>query len=112
VTRLTDLDAVFVGKVNFQTTEFTEQDNIDGAQGILFNCPLCGRHSVLAWFSNPTNAPRVPDTFEPGPGRWTASGSGLMDITLIPSINLDTEKMKAFPDACKWHGWVKSGDAA
>jgi Family of unknown function (DUF6527) len=123
--KLRDLDARFVGQLNVQTGGFTEQDGIEGAQGVLFQCPLCGQnqnavdtsngkgregaHYVLCWFKNPRNAPGVPDSMEPGPGRWIASGSGIDDLTLAPSVNLDVHPTDK---GCKWHGWVKSGEAA
>lgn len=72
------------------------------AQGILFDCPLCGRHSILAWFRDRG----VADDESPGPGRWTPTGTDFHDLTLTPSINLDVK-----PDsACKWHGWVTNGE--
>jgi hypothetical protein len=110
--RLIDLDANFVGMVDFATGDFCEQDCLHGAQGVMFDCQLCQAHSVLCWFNNPINAPKVPDSMEPKPGRWTAIGTNLSDLTLSPSVNLDTEKVRNNPTACKWHGWVKDGDVA
>ena len=109
--RLTELDACFCAKVDFSTGNFSEQNEIDGAQGVMFDCPLCQSHSVLVWFKNPLNAACVPDDMFPRPGRWTATGTGLSDLTLNPSINLDTESARKH-NSCLWHGWVKNGDAA
>lgn len=106
--KLRELEATFVGKAT--ANSFNEQDTIDGAQGIMFDCPLCHRHSVLCWFSNPINAPIVPADMEPGPGRWEASGSSIDDLTLNPSVNLDTQNAREHK-SCLWHGWVKNGNA-
>lgn len=102
--RLTDLDPEWVA--DYDPGDGSHRRDaaltVETAQGILFECPLCGHHSVLAWFRDRG----VPDDAEPGPGRWTPSGSGFADLSLAPSINLDVE-----PDAaCKWHGWVLNGD--
>lgn len=112
--KLRDLDACFCADVRFNTGSFNEQDSIDGAQGIIFDCPLCHRHSVLCWFSNPRNALTVPDDMNPGPGRWAISGNGIDDLTLNPSVNLDChtpEHNARYPSSCKWHGWVQNGEA-
>jgi hypothetical protein len=105
------------GQESFQFHE----DKLDGAQGIMFQCPRCaqgkpmveengerfvrGVHSLICWFSNPKNAPPVPDTMTPLPGRWEASGTNIGDLTLNPSVFLNSEA------GCRWHGWVKHGDA-
>lgn len=114
--KLRDLDASFCSKVDFNTGNFYEQESIDGAQGVMFDCPLCHRHSVICWFKNPCNAPIVPADMQPGPGRWEASGASLDDLTLDPSVNLDVprteEQKRLYPNTCLWHGWVRNGDAA
>jgi len=131
--KLRDLDAKFVGELNPATNGFRELgDSIAGAQGVLFQCPHCaagkatgaddathhyieGDHYILCWFSNPNNAPAVPDSVYPGPGRWTYSGTGIDDLTLSPSVDLSkgdpTDGIKPDP-ACMWHGHVTNGDAA
>src|SRR5712691_2150217 len=48
------------------------------AQGIMFTC-LCDNHRIVCWFVG-----KVPDDAVPGPGRWTASGTGYHDLTLGP----------------------------
>ena len=74
---------------------------ISRADGLLFDCPLCGRHSVLCWGRS------VHPDIKPNPGRWEITGTSLADVTLSPSVNLNVG-----PEAvCKWHGWVKNGDA-
>ena len=78
------------------------------AQGLLFLCPVCftanggpiGTHSVLVWFRDRG----VPDAKMPGPGRWTATGTGYLDLTLSPSIHLSGE------GGCGWHGQVTAGE--
>jgi len=85
-------------------------DTLVEAQGIWFLCPLCfdtnkgsiGTHWVGVGFAD--RAP--PGTFsqnkEGKDSRWSVSGTGLDDLVLTPSIQLDTEH------GCKWHGFVGS----
>lgn len=56
-----------------------------GANGILFVCPLCfqnnnhqrpGVHSVICW------EPEVPQSVDPKPGRWIMLGTDFNDLTL------------------------------
>jgi hypothetical protein len=83
------------------------------AHGIVFDCP-CATCRQPESFSQ-----RVEATFlgrgvadDKGshnkagkPTRWVVvSGSGLDDLTLQPSIQIE--------DACKWHGFVTAGVAA
>lgn len=103
--KLLDLDACFVAKADFSTGSYHEQQEMNGAQGVLFDCPKCRRHSVLCWFRNPISAPKVPDSFEPNGGRWEVSGTNFTDLTLKPSVNLE-------PHGCQWHGFVTNGDAS
>lgn len=99
MTKLSDLDATFVQHMT--DGNFREVAQIGEANGLLFDCPLCGKHSVLCWDRT------IPPDIPPKPGRWTITGSSLDDVTLNPSVNLNVR-----PDsACKWHGWVRNGDA-
>lgn len=122
--RLLDLDAEFVGE--YHERGYRRFNHIEGAQGVLFQCPVCavgkepgeevddltgerrrffrGAHYVLCWFSNPRNAPAVPADAFPRPGRWQATGETIDTLTLSPSVLLQS--------GCGWHGWVKNGDAA
>lgn len=108
--KLRDLDAHLVGQYDPTAGSFHYLDSMDGAQGLWFKCPLCGNHMMLCWFTNPRNAPKVPDDADPKPGRWEASGTGLDDLTLNPSVSLDTPAARA-AGTCLWHGWVVSGEA-
>lgn len=103
--RLTDdKDASFI---SFEMSEngcrLHHMPSADGAQGIMFTCPLpdCG-HTVIAWFKNPVNAEVAPPEALPSP-RWGRAGMTLADITLRPSINILS--------GCKWHGFVTNGEA-
>lgn len=109
--KLTELEATFVGKYHEGTdpadsTSHDELDSVEGAQGVMFVCPECGNHSVLCWFKNPRNAPIVPDSAFPKPGRWTFTGETIETLTLAPSVDLSVGGV-----GCLWHGWVKNGDA-
>lgn len=122
--KLRDLDAQFLGNVNAAEKSAMMQDSIDGAQAVLFQCPKCaigketgekdgrrfvrGAHHVKVCFANPRGAPVAPVEYDDNP-RWTMEGTSLDDLTLSPSINLDVPENGV--DSCKWHGWVKNGDA-
>lgn len=119
--RIIDLDAEFLTDAkdieNRQTFKICK--TLDGAQGLIMQCPGCakgkpvveedgerfviGVHSIICWFSNPKNAPKVPETMTPLPGRWEVSGDSLDNLTLNPSVWIK--------DGCGWHGWIKNGDA-
>ncbi len=108
--KLTDLDAEFV---RHTATGFQRVLEFSAAQGVVFVCPLAGQascsgHSILVWFAGRG----VPDAAAPEP-RWSASGTGLDDLTLSPSINLDVPpKEGGQARGCRWHGHVRDGDAS
>jgi hypothetical protein len=121
MTKIRDLDGTFLSNANAVAGTFREQPEMAGAQGVMFQCPVCsqgkeavttqsgrqavmGAHYVICWFKG-----MVPDEMKPGPGRWDASGTGLDDLTLNPSVNLDLPDNQ--PGSCKWHGWVQNGVA-
>jgi hypothetical protein len=124
--RLRELDGRFFGKVNAaRRSSMLQGDRIRGAQGVLFQCPKCsagkpvgddgrgfrGAHYIKVCFSNPRNALPAPAEYDDNP-RWEMSGSSLDDLTLSPSINLDVPSDDGVVYGCRWHGWVRSGDAA
>ena len=90
--KLQDLDAFFL-LLRGDAPVIT----IDIAQGVFFRCPACtDGHGIIAWFRDRG----VPDEELPGPGRWAPVGTGIDDLTLMPSINVK---------GC-WHGFVKDGE--
>ena len=126
--RLRQLDAQFIS--GWHPGGYTRQATVEGAQGILFQCPLCaqgkeygeeddpvighrgfyrGAHYVLCWFTNPRNAPRVPDDADPKPGRWTFEGDTVDTITFVGPA---AASVLLTPPGCGWHGFVKNGDAS
>jgi len=88
-------------------------DTLAEAQGVWFLCPLCfmknegrvGTHAVLCWFVG-----LVPDDIVPKPGRWTPQGTGLDDLTFVPSA--ERSQSVALTSGCAWHGFVMKGEAA
>lgn len=129
--RLRDLDGRFFG----ETTDSTSQmrDSLEGAQGVMFQCPSCARgldrgehegrtffrgaHYIRVCFSNPRGTSVASDAFAGGkPRRELVSGTSLDDLTLSPSINCDIPWKDAdgveHPSSCKFHGYVRNGDAA
>jgi hypothetical protein len=72
-----------------------DTDDLTEAQGLRFLCPKCDpAHYILVWFKDKL----VPTNEEPN-GRWTATGTGYLDLTLTPSINILS---------C-WHGFITNG---
>jgi hypothetical protein len=121
--KLRDLNASFLGNVAPDGSSYQMLDTIDGAQGVIFQCPKCaegkeageedgrrffvGVHSVICWFVNPRNAPRVSDDINPKPGRWNISGESLDDLTFTgPGAS-----SVLLTSGCGWHGFVTGGDA-
>lgn len=106
--KLSELDAQFVR----YTGNGGHQDvvTLAEAQGVVFTCPACysrngnsdiGVHSVLVWFRDRG----VPDEAVPKPARWAAIGTSLDDLTLSPSINLQTDARSMH----EWHGFITNG---
>ncbi len=81
---LAELDARLLKSLDDRTFQH-EGVSFDDADGVMFLCPLCfdtnrgsvGTHSCICW------RPRVPQTWNPKPGRWEFQGSSLQDLTLI-----------------------------
>lgn len=95
--RLADLDARFVVATD---TGWRDVDAFADAQGVLFDCPKCLGHKIMAWWPN---APSQLAGDPSGGKRWNASGTSLDDLTLSPSILLTS------PEGCGWHGFVRDG---
>jgi hypothetical protein len=107
--RLADLEPQLVRMIS--QGHYEDVADLSEAQGIMFLCPRCysrnggaeGTHSVLAWFRDRG----VPSDESPGPGRWVVlEGSGVDDLTLSPSINLENSRGLG----CEWHGNVTGGE--
>lgn len=103
--KLIDLDAHLVIATSLTDIDYLPaMAAVADAHGVMFECPKCHNHSVLVWFKD---RPQLHGAWEPL-ARWTATGHTLHDLTLTPSINLDTPGATG----CKWHGWLMNGDAA
>jgi hypothetical protein len=89
-----------------------EVDALGEAHGVWFLCPKCyaenggpiGTHAVLCWFVG-----RVPDDADPKPGRWTPTGTGLSNLTFVPSPGRSQSVL--LTGGCGWHGFVADGNA-
>jgi hypothetical protein len=77
------------------------------AQGIQFKCPHCvetsGHWVCVSFADRGVPAHLGSHGHNDEPTRWAASGTGLADLTLQPSIDIS--------HACGWHGWVTNGAA-
>ena len=95
------------------TEYIVDVDAIADADGVWFLCPKCcadnggraGTHAAICWFVG-----RVPDEVQPKPGRWTPQGTGLSDLTFVPSAGR-TQSVQ-LTGGCGWHGFVVNGYAA
>jgi hypothetical protein len=95
------------------TEHIVDVDALEDADGLWFLCPKCfadnggpiGTHAVLCWFVG-----RVPDDLDPKPGRWTPRGTGLTDLTFVPSPGRSHSVL--LTGGCGWHGFVSDGNAA
>ncbi len=95
------------------TEYIVDVDTLADADGVWFLCPKCfaanggreGTHGVICWFVG-----KVPDDVAPKPGRWTPTGSGLHDLTFVPSAGRTQSVL--LTAGCQWHGFVVNGDAA
>lgn len=95
--KLTELDPSFR---LYRDNALGKSDTFIEAQGILFDCPVCkDGHKILVWF----DGRNVPPQAEPSP-RWRASGTGLTDLTIQPSINCNTDTNNC------WHGFITNGE--
>lgn len=108
--KLSDLEARFLKYAPRDGKEFLEKvDSIAEADGVIFLCPKCfvenkgpvGTHSVLCW------SPKVPPTLNPKPGRWNLVGTGLHDLSLVAGSS-----SVLLTAGCRWHGFVRNGDAS
>lgn len=119
--RLVDLDAQFIGA--YHDKGYRRLDAIEGAQGIVFQCPKCaegkpraegggiqGAHYVVCWFRNPRGAAPVPPDAQPGPGRWWVEGTGLDDLSFVAG-DPPLPNSVLLKGGCNWHGYVTKGDA-
>lgn len=88
-------------------------DTLAEAHGIMFLCPKCyadepvgpvGTHRVLCWFVG-----KVADDVTPGPGRWTPKGTGVNDLSFVPSPGRTHSIL--LTGGCNWHGFIINGDA-
>ena len=132
------LNAHFIGgyhddRATGGSAGYRELPSIEGAQGLLFQCPKCaegkeygeerdeitgetigfhrGAHHIICWFRNPRNAPRVPDDIDPKPGRWWTVGDSIDTLTFDhgePPI----AKSVLLVGGCGWHGFITNGEAA
>lgn len=93
-------------------TVYQRINDLSQADGIIFLCPKCyitnkgkvGTHSVICWFVG-----KVPDNLSPKPGRWTPQGTGLHNLTFIPSAGRSNSVL--LTSGCGWHGFITNGNA-
>lgn len=111
---LAELDARFlIRSAPPDGVRYLTVPTLESAHGVNFLCPKCfqankgakGTHRVTCWFEG-----KVPDDANPGPGRWSPTGSGLSDLTFIPSERERRTSVKT-EGGCRWHGHIIGGCA-
>jgi hypothetical protein len=102
--KLRDLDASFVALG--ADGSITRLPGVQGAHAIWFDCP-CGRHSNLIAFE-PTvgTVPTSAGGLSRNGGRWKRDGETLDDLTLAPSIDVNSSGKNG---SC-WHGFIRKGE--
>ena len=81
-------------------------ENIREACGLMFLCPTCftcnegmvGTHRVMCWSTD------VSQDWEPNPGRWEITGTGLQDVSLTGG-----SASVAILGECGAHFWITHG---
>ncbi len=109
--KLSELEPKFIKYIDEKTFQFV--DDVAQAQGVEFLCPKCfqenkgnvGTHAVLCW----SRSAGVPDTAEPGPGRWRLVGTGLHDLSLMEEPG-KSRSVLLLGDGCKAHFFVTNGE--
>jgi hypothetical protein len=81
--RLIDLEPQFLRYADCGAS-LVHVDGLAEAQGIWFDCPVGDGHKVLVWFADRGVSPEAAPT-----PRWRVPGTGYLDLTISPSINLD-----------------------
>lgn len=99
--KLTELDAGFVSTRGTRT-------------GLHFLCPTCRRQQLVVPFANPPGEGAPDASLNANGVLWTRTGETLDDITLSPSV--DARHVLGGVDGeprveCRWHGWVRNGEA-
>lgn len=111
--RLSELEATFLQYIERDGKVFHRHvATLAEAQGVGFLCPLCfknnggpvGTHHVICWFADRG----VPDSAFPEPGRWIPAGTGIDDLTFVGPAAASV----LLTSGCRWHGFVRNGDAA
>ena len=95
-------------------------DTLAEADGIWFLCPACfaknkgpvGTHTIMVGFVGRCPPGSYTQDGNGNDTRWTVSGTGLDDLQLLPSINLDVFPQRPkLPNECTWHGFAGAGGA-
>lgn len=94
---------------------FDTVETLAEAHGICFLCPKSfaenggaqGTHSVYVWFQGSPVPGHIGRNLKGETVRWAASGIGLDDLVLTPSI-LEEDAGLAPEWRCSWHGFVGS----
>lgn len=97
--RLLDLEPQFyrvVSDVKHGGSKHEHIYSLINAHGVRFNCPCGSGHKLHIPIGDEARG-------------WIASGAGLADLTLIPSIAVSGGKGDGSSTEC-WHGFVTNGE--
>ena len=93
--KLTECEPEFL-RVN-DASHYRRVGSLQIADGILFYCPKCRKHSILAWF----HGRKLPKSLDKGDVRWNVYGSDFSNLTLQP------ERPMVYQ--CGWNGSIRQG---
>jgi Family of unknown function (DUF6527) len=90
---------------------FRHVDSLAEAHGVWFLCPKSfaansgpvGTHRVQIYFVGSPVPAHIGKNSKGETVRWNASGTGLGDLSLTPSIQEEDE-------ICRWHGHITNGE--
>ena len=85
---------------------FTRVPDAKGAHAIWFQCPCGKHHNLIAFEPTIDTEPTTRGGLSRTGGRWQRTGTTLDDLTLTPSIDVNSTS----PGGSCWHGFITNGD--
>lgn len=105
--RLTELEPEFLKLCDPEGKSHRTDATFEDCDGLFFLCPVCfkanggnvGTHGVICW------KPHVPQTIQPTPGRWSQTGSGFHDLSLVAGSS-----SVLLQGGCNAHFFIQNGE--
>lgn len=105
--KLTELEPKFLKLCDPEGKSFDTRAGFQDNDGLWLLCPVCfkansgpvGTHGIICW------KPHVPQTIQPTPGRWSQTGSGFDDLTLVAASS-----SVLVIGGCNAHFFIRNGE--